>query len=603
MKASFKEFEIPNEEAWIHQIKKDLKTDDVSKILHQEIDEISSKIAYQEIPSQSFSAFNNRELHHPEFAFANDWEILVSIKTDDLKACNKNALKLLEHGASGISFTGFEISNQEELRLVLKGIDCEIARVHFNCGEATPSLFYLYLDEVQRMNLDASKCFGSIAWDPLGDFIFNGSFNYSKEESIQLTEVLLSTSKNYLPGFKTITINGARWHNAGASATQELATVLSLTAEYAINLQDKHSFPEIFNNMQVQLASGSEFFIQLAKFRAIRILWNMLLKGFSSELSVPLWLQSETSLRNKTKFDAHSNLVRGTLESMAAIIGGTDEHLVHPLNYHFEEVTEDSQRLALNIQHLLKYEAGFDKVLDASAGSPYIEHLTSELVEKSWSLFLEIESKGGYTSAVRLGFLQDLIKSNRSKIEEAVRKRKRGIIGVNRFANAEEKLVLELNQAKDPLSKLPEIKVLEPYFEASSFESVRRLVNLDKQAKACLVLTGDPLKSKQRATFAKDFLSSGGFEVVQTDSDVQLIDQLHSENIMTADLIVLCSSDEEYEAILEIVNSENKLQKPLWIAGNPINTVQLRKLGADDFIYLGCDAIKVFYGFLEALDE
>jgi methylmalonyl-CoA mutase len=174
---------------------------------------------------------------------------------------------------------------------------------------------------------------------------------------------------------------------------------------------------------------------------------------------------------------------------------------------------------------------------------------------------------------------------------------------VNRFANAEEKLVLELNQTKDPLSKLPEIKVLEPYFEASSFESVRRLVNLDKQAKACLVLTGDPLKSKQRATFSKDFLSSGGFEVVQTDSDVQLIDQLHSENIMTADLIVLCSSDEEYEAILEIVNSENRLQKPLWIAGNPLNTVHLRKLGADDFIYLGCDAIKVFYGFLEALDE
>ena len=602
MKASFTEFKIPDEEAWKHQIKKDLKSDNISNLLHQEIDGISSKIAYQEVPTQSFNAYKNRVSHHPEFAFANDWEILVSIKTDDLKACNKSALQLLEHGASSIAFTGFEISNQEELRLVLKGINCEIARINFNCGEATPSLFYLYLDEVQRMHLDASKIFGSIAWDPLGDFIFNGSFNYSKEESMQLTEALLSTSKTFLPNFKTITVNGARWHNAGASASQELAAVLSLAAEYVINLQDKHTFSDIFKSMQIQLASGSEFFIQLAKFRAVRILWDMLLKGFSSDLSVPLWLQSETSLRNKTRFDAHSNLVRGTLESMAVVIGGSDEHLVHPFNYHFEEVNEDSQRLALNIHHLLKYESGFDKVLDASAGSPYIEHLTKELVEKSWSLFLEIESKGGYTSAARLGFFQDIVKSNRSKIEEAVRKRKRGIIGVNRFAYADEKVFSESIQTKDPLSKLPEIKVLEPYFEASSFESIRRLINLDKQAVACLILSGNPLKSKQRATFAGDFLSSAGFKIVQTDSNVQLSDQLHSENVKASDLIVLCSADEEYESILETLNSEERPPKPLWIAGNPANSNDLKKLGVDDFIYLGCDAIKAFHSFLETLD-
>ncbi|MEX1189318.1 MAG: methylmalonyl-CoA mutase family protein [Bacteroidia bacterium] len=602
MEDLFKEFQSPTDADWINQIKKDLKTDDIEQMLTSQTEGIISAIASQNIPASSFNAKSNRIKHHPDFAYANDWEIRADIGTSDLKKSNKRALKLLEHGASSIGFKGFDISNQEELRLIIKGINCEIAAIHFDCGEGTPSMLFMYIDELKRMNADLSKINGSLAWDPLGDFAFKGSFDYSKEESMLLTKALIEASVKELPKFRIITIKGARWHNAGASASQELGLVIALAAEFAVNLEGKVPIDEVFNHMQIQLASGSEFFLEVAKFRAIRILWDMLITGFPAATKHHLWLQSETCLRNKTRFDSYSNLLRCTTESIAAIIGGTDEHLVHPFDYHFKAENDDSQRLALNIQHLLKYESGLDKVSDVSAGSPYIEHLTRELVNQAWAIFLQIEEKGGYTVAVRSGFIQDQIIKNRAKLEDKVRTRIRGLIGINRYANPNELSQGEPEYEKDPLVKLPEIKTLEPYFEAASFESIRRLLTLEKQPHACLLLTGNAKMAKLRAGFASEFFSAGGFGISQTDINVDIVDQLHSENAKKADILILCSSDEEYPQIIDNISKVEKPAKLLFVAGNPNGLDELKLKGVSGFVNRGCDAIKVFHSILETMD-
>lgn len=600
MNSLFDQFPSTSASEWLNQVKKDLKTEDPHRQIHSIIEGIELPAYFDQ--SQILSAFPlaNRSAHHPEFAFANDWEKRVNIETDDLKLANKRALQSLRHGATSIGFTGHEISNQEELRLVLKNIQCDIAAIHFDCDEATPSLLFMYVDELVRMKTDLQKVKGSLGWDPLGRFIFKGNFEYSREESMQLTASLIQFADSQIPNYKCITIKGADFHNAGATAVQELASVLSISAEYFHGLENQVTKASVAKTIQWQLASGENFFLQIAKIRAARVLWEMLLQGNALEAKkFPIWIQTETAFRNKTRYDAHSNLLRCTTESMAAVIAGTDEHLVHPFNAHFNQPDDAARRYALNIQHVLNEESRLDKVLDPSSGAPYIEFLTNKIIEQAWSLFLKMEEKGGFVASARAGYLQDAILSNRSAIEKNIRTRKQIIVGINQFADASEVSHIEPVIQRDPLDKLPEIKTLEPYFEAASFESIRRLLTLEAVPNAYLLLFGDPAKRKARAGYAADFLASAGFVSMQGDVSVAPADQIHSLDAKKSQLIVLCAADEEYEQAVADLNAAGWPNVPVLIAGNPLNAADLKAAGVHDFIYVGCDAIAVFHKLLE----
>lgn len=602
MNTLFDQFPSTSAADWLEQVKKDLKADDPNRLINSVVEGIEVPVYFSQSDINSAFPLNNRVKHHPDFAYANDWEKRVNIETDDLKLANKRALQSLEHGASSIGFTGIEISNQEELRLVLKGIQCDIAAIHFDCDEATPSLLFMYVDELIRMNIDPQKVKGSLGWDPLGRFIFKGNFEYSREESMQLTASLIQTSETQMPNYKCITVKSADFHNAGATSAQELAISLSITAEYFDGLQKYTSLESVAKSIQWKLASGSNFFLQIAKFRAARILWEMLLKGNGLDArDLPLWLQSETALRNKTRFDAHSNLLRCTTESMSAILGGTDEHLVHPFNAHFDQPDDAARRFALNIQHVLNDETRLDKVLDPSAGAPYIEFLTNKIVEQAWSLFLQFEEKGGFVTSARAGLIQDLVLTNRAAIEKGIRTRKQVIVGINQFADANESSTQEPVFQSDPLDKLPEIKTLEPYFEAASFESVRRLFTLEGAPNSYLLVFGDAAKCKARASFASDFMASAGFKSSLGDASVAVVDQIHSEAAKNAELIILCAADEDYQQAVNDLNAFGWPDKPVLIAGKPSNLDDLKQAGVSDFIFVGCDAISVFHHLLEVL--
>jgi methylmalonyl-CoA mutase len=597
----FDQFPSTSASEWLNQVKKDLKSEDPHRQIHSIIEGIEIPVYFDKSQISSAFPLANRSAHHPEYAFANDWEKRVNIETDDLKLANKRALQSLEHGATSIGFTGHEISNQEELRLVLKGIQCDIAAIHFDCDEATPSLLFMFVDELIRMKIDLQKVNGSLGWDPLGRFVFKGNFEYSREESMQLTASLIQFAEPQIPNYKCITVKGVDFHNAGATAVQELASVLSISAEYLDALENHVSKESVAKTIQWQLAAGENFFLQIAKIRAARLLWEMLLHGNDLKISeFPIWIQTETAFRNKTRYDAHSNLLRCTTESMAAVIAGTDEHMVHPFNAHFDQADDAARRYALNIQHVLNEESRLDKVLDPSSGAPYIEFLTQKIVEQAWSLFLKMEEKGGFVASARAGFLQDAILSNRASIEKNMRTRKQIMVGINQFADASEISQIEPILQRDPLDKLPEIKTLDPYFEAASFESLRRLYTLEGSPNVYLLVFGDPAKRKARAGFAADFMASAGFISHYGDASVAPVDQLHSEAAKKSDVVVLCAADEDYELAVAQLNSAGWPDVPVVIAGNPANSNDLKAAGVSDFIYMGCDAISVFHNLLEA---
>jgi methylmalonyl-CoA mutase len=286
---------------------------------------------------------------------------------------------------------------------------------------------------------------------------------------------------------------------------------------------------------------------------------------------------------------------------MSAIIGGTDELTIHPHDIFYKIPDEASQRTALNIHHLLHDESNLDKVLDVASGSYVIEQMTSDLIDKAWKLFLTIEEKGGFVTALRSGFIQDQLVLSRAAIEKSIRTRKRALVGVSTFADAKASVHVEIQSQRDPLAKLPEIRVVEPFREATVFESLRQAFTLDKSPSAFLAVFGDAVKRNARAGFASEFMAVGGFVSHSGEAQVALIDQLQSEAALNAQVIVLCSDDDSYIQAVETLLKDGWPSVPVIVAGKPSNAQQLEELGVHDFIYMGCDVAAVFGNLSEEI--
>jgi methylmalonyl-CoA mutase len=597
--ALFPEFPAATYQDWLDQLQKELKGAETSRFTHHTVEGIR-------VPTYISDSYKNADVspllykasRKEAFENINSWRACVDIDTDDLAASNKTALQLLLRGAGSIRFTGFGISNQEELRLLMRGIRPDYIYTHFDCGEANPSLLFMFHDELMKMELNANEINGSLAYDPFGDFAFRGSMASNLEETLQVGNALVNFNRTALPAFKTLNINGSGWHNAGAKVPHELGIILSCMAEYLIQLKSPE---ESASSMALRMASGADFFSSMAKFRAIRLLWARLLTGFSLNASqIPLWVSAETSLRNKTIYDPWNNLLRSTTEAMAAVIAGADELTVHPHDAVFKSPAEHSRRVALNVHHILRYESHLDLVADAAAGASYIENLTQEIIEEAWNFFLEIERKGGYLAALKKGWIQEQIATSRKQMEQEFRSGKRALVGINKFARPEEKGVEPLEIRRDPLEKLPEIKPLELYREATLIEQIRnKITNQSPAPHAFLATFGDIKRAADRATFSSEFMAMAGIRSYRGEPGVSLIDQLYSTHAKNAFVIVLCSADEAYLNAVLTIRKDRWPDKPVWIAGRPQEMDQLKTNGIDGFIYAGCDSLPVFYQLTE----
>jgi methylmalonyl-CoA mutase len=602
MEKLFGEFSGANYDQWLEQLKKDMKSDDVSKLLHARSEdlEIQSYFSAEQAPEPIFIG-PFRKPFNPEFAAANEWEMNVDIATDDLIQSNKQAHEALQHGANSLTFKGIGISNQEELILTLKNVVPEFISLRFDAGEGAPSLLFMLTDEFSRRNINKQKLRGSVTYDILTDYALTGAFPYSKNESFSILEAMISAASEALPMYRNLVVKGAVWHESGATAVQELAFSLSAFNEYFQELGKRISIETLASNARLELASGSDYFLQIAKFRAARILWHMFLEayGIDSKTS-PLEISAVTTLRNKTTADFYNNLLRATTEGMAAVAGGIDTLTVQPHDVFSRESDVNSRRLALNIQHLLHDESRLDKVLDPASGAWYIDALTHELIDRAWNLFQETEVKGGFSAALRSSWIQDQVKASAGDLRKSISTRKRTLVGVSQFADLSSPRIEPPQKQRDPLSKLPEIKTIEPFREAEVIEKIRYYLNKSKSLSAFLAVFGDASKRSARAGFAKDFLAMAGIKSNLGDPSVALLDQLKSSFALKADIVVLCAADEDYASAVELLKTDQWPNGLVWIAGKPSDEIALKKAGIDDFIFLGCDAESIFQKVLVA---
>ena len=432
-KKLFTEFPQVSTKEWEGVIKADLKGADYEKKLIQKTYEGFQVKPYYR--SEDLKKVDYLDTLPGKFPFTrgsnkdgNNWHIRQDIIVDDIKNANKKALDVLMKGVTSLGFIlnpKFE-PTIDDIEQLCENIYADAVELNFICFHNSIEVVQHVVKLVKKYNRELDKINGSVDFDPIGQYVLKGSFSESAEASFDLAKNMIETA-GLLPNFKVITVNGQFFQNAGATIVEELSFSLAQGVSYLTELTDRGlSINDIAPRMKFQFAVGSNYFMEIAKIRAARMLWAQIVHAYGPccDSKAKMYIHSTTSNWNKTIYDAHVNMLRTTTESMSSIIGGSDSLTVNPYNAIFEQSTEFSERIARNQQLLLKEESYFDKVVDPASGSYYIENLTDSIAEEAWKLFLEVQEKGGFLEAFKSGLIQKIIKDTAQKRDMDIATRK-----------------------------------------------------------------------------------------------------------------------------------------------------------------------------------
>ncbi|MCX7736758.1 MAG: acyl-CoA mutase large subunit family protein [Candidatus Kapabacteria bacterium] len=515
------------------------------------------------------------------------------------------------------SFVEHIILTKEDLKDYFENLDFKNSHFYFGAN-SNPLLIFNIIDSFfDEISVNPSELKGGFEFSPVNYWLKSGKIEKDTTTVFdEMTELINNVSKKY-PNFKTIAIDSTLFHNAGANAIQELAFTLAIGNLYILEMLERGlNIDEIASKIRVTMSVGSQFFGEIAKFRAIRVLWANLIKAYGgNSIAQKLNLNVVTTLINKSKLDPYVNILRITSETISAIIGGCDSIQTHSFEHIYKKADDFSLRLAVNTQNVLREECNLLDVIDPSAGSYLIENLTKTYCEEAWKLFGEISEKGSFIDNLKSGLIQDLI----NQIYEAKHKnmliRKDVLIGTNKYPNLKEdnginyrneekNIDSNLSKSNSELISIIQKKIEETEFIeipklnqkrlSEPFEELRlRSENFKNSTgnypKVLLACFGSLKQYKPRADFSSEYFAVGGFE-----SELYTFDNIESAltEISKSDIkvCVICSSDDLYETLVEDFARKFKNQntnKILILAGNPgEKQAQFSSAGVDDYIYL-----------------
>ncbi|MEE0922765.1 MAG: methylmalonyl-CoA mutase family protein, partial [Paludibacteraceae bacterium] len=451
----------------------------------------------------------------------NDWAIRQNICA--CKNARKANAKVLEVLNKGINSLGLCLSKDKLtynfIKTLLNGVNAEAVAINFSiCACAAPKLANILVRYYGRMGYNTKNLIGSINVDPIKNMLLKGKA-LTRE---QVTEKLVETVKTAksLVNYRVVGVNSVVLNNSGAYAAQELAYALAWGAEYMTMLTEAGvANYRAANAIRFNMGIGGNYFMEIAKFRAGRMLWAKIVEAYKAPIfttalrnAAKMNVSAETSRFNMTIFDAYVNLLRTQTESMSAAIAGVDEITVTPFDATYEQPTEFSERIARNQQLLLKEEAHFDKVVDPAAGSYYLENLTASIAAEAWKQFLAIQEQGGMYAMVMDGKVQEHMQANLNTRLADVAKRKEVLLGSNQFPNftekAGKKIKLEGKTCGCQGACEPQIATLPIARAAEQFEQLRlETEGAKKQPVAFMLTIGNLAMRIARAQFSCNFLA------------------------------------------------------------------------------------------------
>ena len=357
---------------------------------------------------------------------ASQFKICQNIFVHDLAKSNLRALDSIERGAESIRFTIHK--ETVDIAKLLENLPLEKVAIYFN-------LTFLSVDFVKKIEAFAQKTKAKIFCnlDPIGQLAKDGNWFATKEKTNFETLNLLSTATTNV---SLISINGGLYQNAGANMVQQIAYSLAHANEYFNRIKNINQ-PIVF-----EISVGSNYFFEIAKLRALRLLFNLIAKEYNHNLDCHLLVSP--SKRNKTIYDFNVNMLRTTTECMSAILGGADAVANLPYDALYHKDNEFGDRMARNQLLILKHESCFDKVDNPADGSYYIETLTNQLAEKALILFKEIEANGGFLKQLNEGVIKKKIQESANKEQELFDAGKEILLGTNKYPNKKDRMKEEL---------------------------------------------------------------------------------------------------------------------------------------------------------------
>ena len=341
---------------------------------------------------------------------------------------------------SAVGRDGLSISSIADLRTVLSGIDLALTPLHFEADLGSPAVLAMCIAVAEKSGVPADHLNGTIAADPLGVLLLYGNLPFGLTTAFDRMHLTASWSAKNAPTLRSIAVRSRVCHDAGADAVHELACAIASGVEYVrAMLQRGMTIDDAAQQVWFSLSSGTQFFMEVAKFRAARLLWATAVNAFGgSEAAQKMHLHVRTSAYAVTAVDPYVNMLRTTTEAIAGGVGGCDSMHVGYFDEAVRLPDEFSRRIARNTQIILQAEAHLPRVIDPAGGSWYVESLTDDIAQRSWKLFQEIEAAGGMGSAILRGDIQERIHRVATQRADGVERRKDPIVGVTAYANATE---------------------------------------------------------------------------------------------------------------------------------------------------------------------
>ena len=607
----FTEFQAPTTQEWLDKIQVDLKGADFQKRLVWRTSEgFSVQPFYRKEDVEKLQTPNALPGEYPfvrgNKKDDNTWYIRQEIDAADASAANIKAKDVLNKGIDSLSFKipGKAVS-AEFVEQLLDGIYCDCVELNFcTCKRHSVELAQLLVSYFEAKGYDKEKIVGSIDWDPMEKIVMKGK---DVEPLLQFAPALVDALKDY-PNFRCIAVNSVSLNNSGAYIIQELGYALAWGNEYLQQLVDAGVEPTLAaSKIKFNMGISENYFMEIAKFRAARMLWAQIVKQYEPkcDCACKMCVNAVTTSYNMTIFDAHVNLLLSQTETMSAALAGVHSIVVTPFDAAYETPDDFSERIARNQQLLLKEECHFDTVVDPSAGSYYIEELTTSLATEAWKIFLKVEEEGGFLAAIKAGTVQDDINATNEKRHTLAAQRREFILGTNQFPNFNEK-----SDGKMPLEQScgcghkdeSVYKAVSASRLAADFEALRIATEkAEKQPVAFMLTIGNLVWRQARAQFSCNFLATAGYKVVDNLGFNTVEEGVDAALAAGADIVVLCSSDDEYAQYAVPAYKYLDGRAMFVVAGAPACSDELKAAGIENFIHVKVNQLETLRMYNEKL--
>lgn len=583
----FSEFRPTTAADWEEKARKDLRDTPLEDLNWQTYEGITIKPYFTKEDIQHLPFITQQPGRFPfvrgHKTDANVWLNIQHIEADgDGKGAIEKAADALARGADGIHFIIRDCELFDQVYLTSR-IDLSKTHVGYTLSKKPDAFLTKLLSKLEKQGILLRDLRGSVNFSPM-----TSHGELSQKENKTISRILALTKDS--PNFYGITVGGTDFSSIGASVTQEIAYTISAAVAYLNRLTNAgNTLDSAFQNMQFAVSSGTNYFFEIAKLRALRLLWAAVTEAYQTEpaLAAKLRIHCTTSSWFQATLDPYVNVLRATTEAMAAVVAGCDSLTVTPFNSTFKRSDEFSERVARNVSIILKEEAYLDKAIDPAAGSYYLETLTNVLANKAWDLFKEVEAKGGFESAYESGFILASITEVSRKKFKAIATGNDVLVGINKYPNPNEQVDFdpeELIQRSD----FDTTRAAYPT-EVMRMATELHLRKRKRRPKAIVAIIGDTDSRKLNATFATELFKCAGFEIEQQHFDNV---EAASDSLLHAAVEVVVVSASEVAYAREFVPKlrAHQTRATVILAEDPQHMKEeLMAQGFDEFLFEDCN--------------